>query len=138
MCEAFCLCSISARLELRPSSKKLQVLQLWSLLCNRKTPHGCLLWNLVQGRQSGKQCNEARLKQDLQCCTSAMAWGYCPDGDAFPEDLSQPSEAALIEEYNCVSKSPWSRLLGCRSCAVALREIPLGKDFFSITDFSET
>lgn len=69
-------------------------------------------------------------KQDLQYCATAVAWGCCPDWDAFPEDLSQSSEAALIGEYNCGSKSPWSQLLSCRSSTMALRELPLGKAFF--------
>lgn len=90
------------------------------------------------GGQSEKQCYEAKLKQDLQCYVPAVAWGCCLGCDASPEDVSQLPEAALIREYNCGSKSPWSWLLGCRSCDVALGELPLGKAFFSATDFSET
>lgn len=95
-----------------------------SLLSSERSP-----WGLVQGEQSGKQCRGARLKQDLQHRAAAVAWGCCPDWDAFHQDQSKSSEAVLSGEYNWSSKSPWSQLLSCKSCTLALRELPLGKLF---------
>lgn len=111
------------------------------------------LWALsmgpAQGEQSGKQCSGARLGQDLQYRATAVAWGCCPDWDAFPEDQSQSSEAVLSEEYNWGSKSPWSQLqilelygkaeLQVLNSGSLLelwlspehRDLPLGKAFFS-------
>lgn len=134
----FCLCSIPAAQSVWCLSSGLfsALLRKW----RGKLSSERSLWNLVQepGGQSEKQCCEAKLKQDLQCCVPAVAWGCCLVWDASPEDLSQLPEAALIGEYDCGSKSRWSWLLGYRSCDVALGELPLGKAFFSTTDFSET
>lgn len=105
-------------------------------------------WALCGARCRGSTQDSRAMEQGCSrtCSTvllqwpgdAAVAWRCCPDWDAFPEHLSQLSEAVSSGEYNWSSKSPWCQLLNCRSCTLTLRELPLGKAFFPTTDFSET
>lgn len=121
-CEPFCVCCTSAVLGLRPSSTESQMPQLWSLfLLSVEAPwkHSHCPLSALSGawcRESSQGSSQwSRAEQDLQYHATAVAWGCCPDWDAFPEDQPQPSEAVLNGEYNCRLESPWSQLLRCRS-----------------------